>query len=73
MLIARTRRDPTADVDPDGPPTFVTDDSALVGRLADLRPRPSASPRRSAAREDGKLRLDEDGLLPRRPRGSTST
>ena len=38
MRIERTRRDPSAE--PSGPPTFVTDDTPLVGRLADLRPRP---------------------------------
>ena len=60
MQIARTRRDPSAD--PDGPPTFVTDDthwwdgSQIYGRdpaFAD------------AIRADqGKLKLDERGLIP---------
>ncbi len=62
MRIPRTRRDPTHTGD--GPPTFVTADShwwdgsqiygSERGFAAALR-----------ANEDGKLRLDPDGLLPR--------
>ena len=41
----------TRRADPDRPPTYVTDDSALVGRLADLRQRRQSSPTRSARGE----------------------
>ncbi len=64
MRIARTRRDPTSDADPRTPPTFVTADShwwdgsqiygSDEGFAAKVR-----------ANEDGKLRVDEDGLLPK--------
>ena len=47
-----------------GPPTFVTDDTPLVGRLADLRQRRRVRRRRSARGEDGKLRIDDRGLPP---------
>ena len=62
MLIPRTRRDPSAD--PDGPPTFVTDDthwwdgSQIYGRQPAF-----ADGLRSG--EHGKLRIDETGLPPR--------
>jgi hypothetical protein len=62
MEIPRTRRDPSAD--PDGPPTFVTDDthwwdgSQIYGREPAF-----ADGLRSG--EHGKLRLDEHGLPPR--------
>jgi hypothetical protein len=61
MLIPRTRRDPSAD--PDGPPTFVTDDthwwdgSQIYGRQPAF-----ADGLRSG--EHGKLRIDELGLPP---------
>jgi heme peroxidase len=61
MLIPRTRRDPSAD--PDGPPTFVTDDthwwdgSQIYGRQPSF-----ADGLRSG--EHGKLRIDEVGLPP---------
>jgi hypothetical protein len=61
MLIPRTRRDPSAD--PDGPPTFVTDDthwwdgSQIYGRDPAF-----AGGLRSG--EHGKLRIDELGLPP---------
>ncbi len=62
MPIARTRRDPSAD--PDGPPTFVTDDthwwdgSQVYGRDPAF-----AAAIRSG--DHGKLKLDEQGLIPR--------
>src|SRR4051812_11917759 len=62
MQIARARPDPSAD--PDGPPTFVTDDthwwdgSQIYGRDPAF-----ADAVRSG--EHGKLRLDEQGLPPR--------
>jgi hypothetical protein len=62
MQIPRTRRDPSAD--PEGPPTFVTDDthwwdgSQIYGRDVAF-----ADALRSG--EHGKLRLDEHGLPPR--------
>jgi Animal haem peroxidase len=61
MPIARTRRDPSAD--PAGPPTFVTDDthwwdgSQVYGRDPAF-----AAALRSG--EHGKLRIDEQGLIP---------
>ena len=61
MRIERTRRDPSAD--PDGPPTFVTDDthwwdgSQVYGR----DPRFAEALRTG---EHGKLRVDELGLIP---------
>ncbi len=61
MRIERTRRDPSAS--PDGPPTFVTDDthwwdgSQIYGR----DPRFAEALR---AGERGKLRIDERGLIP---------
>jgi hypothetical protein len=61
MQIQRTRPDPSAD--PDGPPTFVTDDthwwdgSQIYGRDPAF-----AEALRSG--EHGKLRLDEQGLIP---------
>src|SRR5438067_2220664 len=61
MKIERTRRDPSAD--PDGPPTFVTDDthwwdaSQIYGR----EPAFAAAIRSG---EHGKLKIDERGLIP---------
>jgi len=61
MQIERTRRDPSAD--PDGPPTFVTDDthwwdgSQVYGRDPHF-----AEALRTG--ESGKLRIDERGLIP---------
>jgi Animal haem peroxidase len=61
MQIQRTRRDPSAD--PDGPPTFVTDDthwwdgSQIYGRDPSF-----ADALRTG--EDGKLKLDDHGLVP---------
>ena len=63
MRIPRTRRDPTSDTDPSTPPTFVTadshwwDGSQIYGSDAGFA-------NAIRAHEDGKLRLDEDGLLP---------
>ena len=37
---------------------------ALVGRLADLRPRSGVRRRRSRTGEDGKLKIDDRGLIP---------
>jgi hypothetical protein len=64
MLIPRTRRDPTSDVDPSTPPTFTTADSHWWdgSQIYGTDKRFAAALR---ANEDGKLRLDPDGLLPR--------
>ncbi len=63
MKIPRTRRDPTSDDDPTTPPTFVTADShwwdasQIYGSDAGF-----AHAIRTGT--DGKLRIDEQGLLP---------
>jgi hypothetical protein len=63
MRIPRTRRDPTSDEDPRTPPTFVTADSHWWdgSQIYGSEPGFAAAIR---ANEDGKLRLDEQGLLP---------
>jgi hypothetical protein len=63
MRIPRTRRDPTRST-ADGPPTFVTADSHWWdgSQIYGSEPGFAAALR---ANEDGKLRLDPDGLLPR--------
>jgi hypothetical protein len=64
MTIERTRRDPTSEFDSDLPPTYVTDDShwwdgsQIYGTSPELAARLRAN-------EDGKLRIDDDGLLPK--------
>jgi hypothetical protein len=64
MQIRRTRRDPTSDEDPSTPPTFVTQDSHWWdgSQIYGSSPEFASFIR---AREGGKLRLDDDGLLPR--------
>jgi hypothetical protein len=63
MEIPRTRRDPTSDEDPSTPPTFVTADSHWWdgSQVYGTKPAFAAALR---ANEDGKLRVDEHGLLP---------
>ena len=64
MRIPRTRRDPTSDEDPTTPPTFVTADSHWWDGSQIYGSDPQfASFMRTG--EDGKLRVDDDGLLPR--------
>ncbi len=62
MRIQRTRRDATSDTDPSTPPTFVTadshwwDGSQIYGTKAAFA--------EALRGENGRLRIDEDGLLP---------
>jgi hypothetical protein len=63
MRIPRTRRDPTSDADPSTPPTYVTADSHWWdgSQIYGSEPRFADAVRSG---EHGKLRLDEQGLLP---------
>ena len=63
MRIPRTRRDPTSDDDPTDAADLHDRRQPLVGRVADLRQRRGFA---DAIRpgEGGKLRIDEQGLLP---------
>jgi hypothetical protein len=63
MRIPRTRRDPTSDADPSTPPTFVTADSHWWDG-SQIYGSDAAFANAIRVHEDGKLRLDEDGLLP---------
>jgi len=64
MRIARTRRDPTGDDDPATPPTYATADSHWWDGSQIYGSDPAFA-NAVRAHEDGKLRLDDDGLLPR--------
>jgi hypothetical protein len=64
MTIERTRRDPTSELDSDLPPTYVTDDSHWWDGSQIYGSSPEFA-ERLRANEDGKLRIDEDGLLPK--------
>jgi hypothetical protein len=64
MTIERTRRDPTAELDGDLPPTYVTDDSHWWDGSQIYGSSPEFAAR-LRANEDGKLRIDDDGLLPK--------
>ncbi len=61
MEVARTRRDPSAD--PDGPPTFVTDDTHWWD-ASQIYGRDPAFAQAIRSGENGKLRIDEHGLIP---------
>jgi Animal haem peroxidase len=61
MQIARTRRDPSASAD--GPPTFVTDDTHWWDG-SQIYGRDPAFARALRTGEHGKLRIDEQGLIP---------
>jgi hypothetical protein len=61
MEIARTRRDPSAD--PDGPPTFVTDDTHWWDG-SQIYGRDPAFAQAIRTGEDGKLKIDDRGLIP---------
>ena len=67
MPIERTRQDPSAD--PDGPPTFVTDDTHWWDG-SQIYGRDPAFAEAIRSGEHGKLRLDERGLIPPRHRGA---
>ena len=64
MVIQRTRRDPTSDLEDATPPTYVTDDShwwdgsQIYGSTREFTDK-------LRAHEDGKLRIDSTGLLPK--------
>jgi hypothetical protein len=64
MTIERTRRDPTAELDSDLPPTYVTDDSHWWDGSQIYGSSPEFA-ERLRANEDGKIRIDDDGLLPK--------
>src|SRR6266542_6249994 len=62
MEIQRTRRDPSAD--PDGPPTFVTDDTHWWDG-SQIYGRDPAFAHALRTGENGRLHIDERGLIPR--------
>ena len=63
MTIQRAQRDPTGDADPETPPTFLTEDSHWwdASQIYGTEPQLAEALR---AGEHGKLRVDDDGLLP---------
>ncbi|MBD0318501.1 MAG: peroxidase [Thermoleophilia bacterium] len=63
MRIPRTRRDPTSDADPSTPPTYVTADSHWWD-ASQIYGSEQGFADAIRAGDHGKLRLDEDGLLP---------
>ncbi|HEX2069390.1 MAG TPA: peroxidase family protein, partial [Actinomycetota bacterium] len=64
MRIGRTRTDPTSDYDERTPPTFTTDDSHWWDGSQIYGTDPKFADK-LRAREDGKLRIGPDGLLPK--------
>ncbi len=63
MHIPRTRRDPTSDDDPSTPPTYVTGDSHWWD-ASQIYGSDAAFAEALRSGKDGKLRLDEHGMIP---------